>query len=418
MLSRGNLRKSRTPLRYIPFRTAFIFGRPFPEKSVLCGATSAETFVLKLCFYNLSLLVLSSLFIVGLSEISLRAYEKLAFGIPLLDTGWAHSYLDSSATAQMSNVLDPILGWKPTPNYHYVGPRTRHASTEQLEVFQNENGFRTFGDLSSKLPRIFVVGDSYTQAIEVSNDETYHSILGRALNAEVFAIGSRGYGSLQEYMQLSAFVDRIAPQLIVWQFCYNDFMNNSYDMEYAWLAGGLGLRRPFWENGTVRYEIPRYYGRAITLTGNQLRLVFLFGTKLDRMRYAWRDSGKDKLLNEILTLKEQHPLFKLARTTTSEILALVRKRVPAVPIVLFESCTTADPFHSSIRDMAEQQNMLFVSELPGAIDVAQSRGTSTQSADGVHWNKAGHRIVAQTLQQFIDSHRILDRSVSTDSSIR
>jgi hypothetical protein len=61
----------------------------------------------------------------------------------------------------------------------------------------------------------------------VSDGDTYYAIIKRKLDAEVFAYGAGGFGTLQEYMILDRYVDMIHPSLILWQFCLNDFITTT-----------------------------------------------------------------------------------------------------------------------------------------------------------------------------------------------
>jgi len=62
---------------------------------------------------------------------------------------------------------------------------------------------------------------------QVSDEDTYYAIIKRKLDAEVFAYGAGGFGTLQEYMILDRYVDMIHPSLILWQFCLNDFITTT-----------------------------------------------------------------------------------------------------------------------------------------------------------------------------------------------
>ena len=52
-----------------------------------------------------------------------------------------------------------------------------------------------------------------------------------------FVYGGGGYGSLQEYMIWDDYIDEIDPDIVIWQFCINDYWNNSYDYK-CWLVRG------------------------------------------------------------------------------------------------------------------------------------------------------------------------------------
>ncbi len=166
-------------------------------------------------------------------ELTLRIYQYVRYRVPMWGEGLSQASVDSTLPgARLPNMLDPRLGWRSTPNFRYQGTGLESdGSTYFLTVTKNSLGFRAFGDLSSSKPKILVIGDSYTEALEVSDDQTYYTLIGRILGCEVFAIGSGGYGSLQEYMLLDQFKDLTIPNLILWQFCFNDFMNNCYRLD-------------------------------------------------------------------------------------------------------------------------------------------------------------------------------------------
>ena len=70
-------------------------------------------------------------------------------------------------------------------------------------------------------------------------------------------------------------------------------------------------------------------------------------------------------------------------------------------MVLFEACTTAPVFHSTIEKLAREHGFNFVSDLPAALDRSRARGELVDSYDRVHFNESGHRLVADTLESII-----------------
>src|SRR5262245_26780045 len=106
------------------------------------------------------------------------------------------------------------------------------GSQYPLHVTQGRHGFRRFGEGTGL--RTLVVGDSYTQALAVSDDRTYYDLLQRDVGLQMYAVGSSGYGTLQESMLIDQYFDEIQPLLVVLQFCYNDFMDNDYALAREW----------------------------------------------------------------------------------------------------------------------------------------------------------------------------------------
>src|SRR5262245_7331749 len=110
--------------------------------------------------------------------------------------------------------LDETLGWRARENYRFDGFKENADGTQYpVHLTQNEYGFRMFGDVRSKRSKILVIGDSFTHAIQVSDDKTYYAYIRDILQTEVFAYGGDGYGTLQEYMMLDSYFDRIKPDL-------------------------------------------------------------------------------------------------------------------------------------------------------------------------------------------------------------
>ncbi|MGI9499777.1 MAG: hypothetical protein ACR2P3_07050, partial [Geminicoccaceae bacterium] len=59
----------------------------------------------------------------------------------------------------------------------------------RVDYSTNEFGSRLWGDSSSSRPKVMIVGDSFTDAQEVSDDKTYYAVLKSKMDVEVFAYG-------------------------------------------------------------------------------------------------------------------------------------------------------------------------------------------------------------------------------------
>ena len=142
---------------------------------------------------------------------------------------------------------DPHLGWRSIPNLDVTKRATdARGNSYPLRVRTNALGFRRFGDTTrTDRLRLLVLGDSFTQAVEVSDDKTYFAHLSNALHADVFAYGCGGYGTVQEYLVLDQYVDRIQPDAVLLQYCSNDFINNDYALELQSLGNNNAMRRPY-----------------------------------------------------------------------------------------------------------------------------------------------------------------------------
>ena len=118
--------------------------------------------------------------------------------------------------------------------------KTKRGVPYSVRRSQKQYGFRKFGDPSSTKLKMLVIGDSFTHATAVSDDRTYHALLSKILDVEVFAYGAGGYGTLQEYR----YVDLIKPNIVLWQFCINDFINNDNELELLSWVNNNGRSGP------------------------------------------------------------------------------------------------------------------------------------------------------------------------------
>ena len=109
----------------------------------------------------------------------------------------------------------------PKENYHHHFPDHNNRDPTPVAFRTNEYGFRHWGDLRSDKPRILFVGDSFTYAENVSDQQTYYAYFANNLPVEVFATGGSGYGTLQEIRLVKRFWKVIQPQCFVLQFCSN-----------------------------------------------------------------------------------------------------------------------------------------------------------------------------------------------------
>jgi hypothetical protein len=102
------------------------------------------------------------------------------------------------------------LGWRATEGYFSQWIAYDAAGKPyQVRGTTDQNGFRFFGNPDFTKIKIFVLGDSYTQAVEVSNEKTYYALLAENFNnLELFVYGGGGYSTLQEYLILDEFINR------------------------------------------------------------------------------------------------------------------------------------------------------------------------------------------------------------------
>src|SRR5215216_100833 len=145
------------------------------------------------------------------------------------------------------DVYDPVRGWA-------VAPDIRDMAVFDHKVLNtNSRGIRGTTEYSyARVPgkyRILTLGDSYTFGDEVSDDETFSSVLAKLLpDTEVLNLGVHGYGHDQMLLYFKREGVKYHPDIVilgyVWfdqernQLAFNDFAKPKFEIT----ADGLRLR--------------------------------------------------------------------------------------------------------------------------------------------------------------------------------
>ncbi len=340
---------------------------------------------------KLAVLLVALVFVllaVGIAgELALRAYYFFKY------TRHGNSYF--------AVALDEELGWRPWLNYSFAGTRTDAIGRPYpASVHFRADGFRLYGDPATKKTRILVLGDSMTQAMEVSDDKTYYGLLTNRLPVEIFAYGTSGYGTLQEFMILDRYVDVIRPQMVLWQCSGNDFINNDAELERRSYSNNNRMRRPYLEaDGSIRHELPSRFAALRDFAARHSRFLYFLFTRWDR-RMAGMDPGVEA---EIAAQRDAHPGFQRAARTTAEIFRRAAARLPPGTRVVAFDADQSEPYYSTLRAMVEENGWTFVENVGQALLDADAAGEITRWKDRTHWNERGHQIVADRLTEALAS---------------
>ncbi len=298
--------------------------------------------------------------------------------------------------------LDKELGWLPVPDYLYSGELVdAGGASYPVNIQTNGAGYRMFGNLQAdSRKKVLFLGDSYTHAMHVSNDKTYYGILKEELDIEVFSFGVDGYGTLQEYMLVEKIIDEIEPDIVVLQFCPNDFINNHYELEQRAVFNNNGLRRPYYKDDEVRYKTPSSFAAIREFAANYSEFLYFIIKKVDGLKARPAKSSESMIEQQ----GTSYPLFKESVETTDQLLGKIRARIPSsTPIYAF-STNHGFPYYDEFKRMSEKNGIYFIDGTSQALTAAESKGITIRSADKAHWNNQGHRIVADVLKSYFEEN--------------
>jgi hypothetical protein len=329
----------------------------------------------------------------------------------------------------------------------------------------NSHGFRDYERTLEKARgtfRILVLGDSYTEALQVQLEESFAAILEKTLNAhpstsrfEVLSLGQSGFGTADEYLRYLNFGVDYNPDLVALAFLTgNDFRNNSKFLNrentgfyYALDQNhNLVLDRSLidaYENSLTfskrLFQTLKAHSHLLNLISER---VYLFNHQLveTRMTEAYagesNEEGKRKsfdLFSDLNIYKpDLAPPWKEAVEITEEII-LNFKRSAEVhgSRFLLLSLSNAEQVHPEVgrkvknqynvqldfdqpdrilEEFADKHRVLFLKLMPAFRTHHLKTGQYLHgfgSSHGGHWNQAGHRLAAEKVSQFLhDQHLI------------
>lgn len=333
---------------------------------------------------NAITLVASLLMCAPLGEVGLRVYS--AFFFPKM------------------MVLDDKLGWR---HERSVSKVFVNEQGKKSLVVQNTHGHRGW-DYGFEKPqggkrRILVLGDSFTEAVQVSEEELFTARLEQTgSNLQVINAGVGGYGTVQHYLYLVSEGFRFSPDQVVLMFFENDLSDNclSYypgfgPRPYATIRDGevhiveepdrsqyrkFAMSAPFQsflnKHSYLYYFLnSRIYQRLFSEQMRQLQRADL--KALDNsLKYAVFFGIVDRMHKYLISKQID---FAMVLIPTSEDVA--RGHWPAEGGIV-EFC---------------QKNRIKCLSLLERFTKEESKGTHLYFERDIHWTREGHRIAADEI---------------------
>ena len=240
--------------------------------------------------------------------------------------------------------------------------------------------------------KVLVVGDSFTHMQWVSNGEEWYSWLEKEFpDVELFVFGSGGFGTVQEYLVIDDFLDRIQPDLILLQFCRNDFKNNLYHYDLANYPHNNHGVRPYLEGDDIVWRLPLPFAgiRASSFAADRLLAVY----DALRLRHVQRNQAAYRRRNK----ERQEHLWKVfgddAMAVTNKLFSRLKKRVGGIPVYVMAP-------DNSGETVSRNHGFPFIS-MAEINDWGIQHGRMVVIPNNGHWNRLGNRLVGERLIEFL-----------------
>ena len=297
------------------------------------------------------------------------------------------------------------FGWLPKEHYSFDASIPNSAGIEyEVNYRSYQHGFREFGNTSSDSARkVLFIGDSFTQAAEVSNSKPFYNVINDSLGYEIFAFGASGFGTFQEFLVFKKFYELIAPDLIVWQLCTNDFIDNHYQLETQCRYKNQ-KKRPYYSNSSIEYHsseetIKNLFIQHSALFYNLNKLYNKITKKLNINKPG-----------EILIGEKGREYFHFneAYEITDEIIKLIKAEVKASAQIVMFCADYYQPQFDFMRELVAANGILFIEDNIHRLNEAKSKGEIVFCYDNVHWNEKGHQIVGNALLSALRRNELVD----------
>jgi len=344
---------------------------------------------------NLSLILMSILFALFLSEIALRLMGfKPLYVSPERDRFWKY---------------DSLLGWAhepgqkgifETPQFHIVVRINEKGLRDRPHSYERQND----------IGRILVLGDSFAWGYGVEESERFSQLLEKSLDVEVINAGVSGYSTDQELLWYKNEGIKYETDLVILVLAGNDVGDNDQQ-----LVNTIYYKPRFvLENGQLipkGYPIPKtsLQGRLVYSVSQRSALAyFLVRRYFDLLSLYSKIKVNSDHTNSLAsaTNVEREP-FKLTIALIDEMRKIAESRKAKFVIV-----TTNRWWNSPARETYQDFINALRTEGFLVLDVESMPGFDPEVMlipDDGHWNQAGHEFVAEKIKALIETHRLLSQ---------
>ena len=344
---------------------------------------------------NLSLILISTIFALLLSEFALRLIGlKPMYVSPERDRFWKY---------------DSLLGWVHQPGQQGIFETPQFRTSVRI----NEKGLRDRShsySAQNSSPRILVLGDSFAWGYGVEESDRFSQLLEQSMDVEVINAGVSGYSTDQELLWYQNEGTKYETNLVIVQLAGNDVGDNTqelvsniyYKPKFELENGKLVLT-----NNPVPKTSPR--GRFIYSISQHSSLAYFLVQRYFDFSALYRKSAvhPEKVNSPASNTSAEKEDFKLTIALLDEIRKTAESRNAKFMIVATDrwwNSTSGGTYKDFINTL--QDNGFLV------LDVESMPGFDSEEMlipnDG-HWSQAGHKFVAEKIKAFIEANQLLSQ---------
>lgn len=329
--------------------------------------------------------------LITFKTIARKKKEFALLFVCLLATDFLLSFLVPPAHKQMN-----AYGWGQTSPWQETQKiQDKQGTFRDVTITYYNNGFKRWGNLSGSNKKILILGDSFTVDRYVSNGEEWYSYLEKAYpNVSFFVHGAGGFGSLQEYMVMNDNIDKINPDIILWQFCnVNDYTDNYYAYDKMWYGKNTMTFRPYLEGDKIVYRSPVPFSLLRQYSAISDKLLAVYDAEYSaffRKNSIPRPNVSDKIKGE-------------AYKVTEEILKKVSKRAGNRKIYMFNAC---GPITEKEKKLCKAANMTCIEGIWEGAEKMATKEDPVHPPKDAHWNLKGNKVAGEDLVDYFQKNGV------------
>ncbi|MDC0238539.1 SGNH/GDSL hydrolase family protein [Gammaproteobacteria bacterium] len=290
----------------------------------------------------------------------------------------------------------------PNEEYNYsVGPLFKNSRTRK----SNSQGFFSDYNYESGSRPIVVIGDSFVEALQVEFHETFHQLLGHKLGFKIYNFGISGAPLSQYEAYVQDVCERYRPNIII-----ISIVNNDFDQSFSAHHGASGFYH-YNNNGEIE---PTYYSlglwKELANRSSLVKYVY-FHLGVGLMLNNFTRTVNDSYSHEMPTDENYYSIHDRAAKIFLDNMKNYCVQPNEIIFIVDANRAKNGIYESEFRipymsDFIQQARQLGyrVLDLTGPFtkEYQESRGNQRFefSFDG-HWNKTGHRIVADELNMML-----------------
>ncbi len=332
------------------------------------------------------------------------------------------------------------------PQFFWPG-QTGNIREFSVETSRNSLGFHDAEHTFQKPEgtfRIIILGDSFTEAIQVALEKTFPKIIEEELNrredfpVEVISLGRSGAGTKKSLEILMETGLRFHPDLILMQFLSNDLIDNSpqlqkekKDQEERRKKYIPELREAYYRflwikssrfNQLVALKLARLYqGLQVSKFSSKDKYGFIhISTLIFAEEYSylwerpWRRTQKFILQTKELS-KDNNAEFVLISFPGMWRVGSLNEMDRRMKTVSREAQNYHWDFNKTdriLREFCQKKGILFLSLLPEFRESFRKSHRRLHFAFDMHMNEHGHRVAADAILKYLFGKKLVPEHVN------